>query len=252
MRILVTNDDGIAAPGLQALATAALGTGAEVVVIAPCDDVSGCGAAIGPTHLMDPVAFRGVRLPGFDRIVAYSCSGPPALAVVSAGLGLGLRPDLVLAGVNRGLNLGAGVLHSGTVGAALTAANLGIPAIAVSLDAGRSPRWGAAAAVAAALVPWLLESRLPVALNLNVPNRTVEALEGVRAATLSRAGQLGLPAGPAPAFEPDSDAALVRQGYATLTVLHGLREAGRETGDDAAAAARGVLVRHPAGAGAPR
>lgn len=254
MRILVTNDDGITSPGLVALAAAAVAGGDEVVVVAPATDHSGCGAAIAPASAPGEPGFIAAEFSVAGVVGAWAIQGPPALAVLTCGLGSApLRPDLVLSGVNRGLNLGLGVLHSGTVGAALTAANLGIPAMAVSVDPGPDPHWSSAASIALATVPWLARTRLPVALNVNVQDRPVGALSGVRAATLGRLSFAAddVTAGP-PALDAGSDAALVRLGFATVTVLHGLREAGHETGADAAAFAAdrlGQRGRSRAGAG---
>lgn len=234
----MTNDDGITSPGLHALATAATALDAEVMVVAPSSDQSGTGAGIRPLHSPGSMAFQSVALPGLDAVPAYSVDCPPALAVLSAVLGgHGLRPDLVLSGINIGLNLGVAVLHSGTVGAALTATNLGLPALAVSMDAGSRPNWATATAVAEAAARWLSATRIPVVLNVNVPDLAVDDLAGVRSATLSRFSgvltETDLLEG-ASDLEPDSDASLVRRGFATITVLHGLREAGHETGRDAA------------------
>lgn len=240
MRVLVTNDDGITSPGLHALAGAALDLPAEVMVVAPWDDQSGSGAAVGPLHIPGRVVFEVANLPGMPLVPAYRVRCPPALAVLTAGLGgYGVRPDLVLSGVNLGANLGIAILHSGTVGAALTAANLGLPAVAVSLDAdGRPLKWPTAAAVAVEVARWLAARRTAGVLNVNVPNVTLDDLAGVRSATLSRLGsvrtaftlgdaaderrhELELHTTDAKA-DRDSDAALVRRGFVTITALSGL------------------------------
>ncbi len=237
-RILVTNDDGIMAPGLHALVLASTALAANVMVVAPRHDESGCGAAIGPLRPGGSESFEPVTLPGLEDVLAFRTDCTPALAVLSTCLAGGENsPDIVLSGVNAGLNVGLAVLHSGTVGAALTAANLGLPAIAVSLDAGRGPHWRTAAAVAVAAVRWLSANRLPVTLNINVPDVALEELAGVRAANLGRFARpqvVPSRARPLPDADLDSDAALVRRRFATVTVLHGLREAGYETGAAAA------------------
>ena len=252
-RVLVTNDDGIMAPGLLALAVAAAELDADMTVVAPTDDQSGSGAAIRPLLPGAGVAFKSVALPGLGGVAAYCVDCPPALAVLSACLGGGDRsPDLVLSGINMGLNLGVGVLHSGTVGAALTAANLGLPAVAVSLEAGPRPHWGTAAALAVTAARWLTRTRLPVVLNINVPNVALGDLAGIRSATLTRfsdvrwnvasADSLDDGADPlATDADPETDAALVRRRFATITVLHGLREAGHEIGGEAASFAEWSL-----------
>ena len=128
MRILVTNDDGIESEGLHVLARALKGHG-EVLVVAPDSEYSGAGAAIGPLHLSEPEV-RSVDIDGIDA--AWSVSGPPALCVMFARLGLFGDVDLVVSGINPGANVGRSVYHSGTVGAALTARHTNIPSLAVS------------------------------------------------------------------------------------------------------------------------
>lgn len=123
MRILVTNDDGIESEGLHVLARALRGQG-EVIVAAPDSEYSGAGAAIGPIHLSEPEV-RSVDVDGIDT--AWSVSGPPALCVMFARLGLFGDVDLVVSGINPGANVGRSVYHSGTVGAALTARHTNIP-----------------------------------------------------------------------------------------------------------------------------
>jgi 5'-nucleotidase len=128
MRILVTNDDGINAPGLQvleAIAQELAGPGGEVWVVAPAFEQSGVGHCISYTHPM-MLAKLGPR--------RYAAEGSPADCVL-AGLYevlQGARPDLVLSGVNRGNNAAENVLYSGTVGGAMEAALQGLPAIALS------------------------------------------------------------------------------------------------------------------------
>jgi 5'-nucleotidase len=135
MRVLVTNDDGIDAPGLHALARALAEDGRDVVVVAPDCDMSGSGAAIGQVHLDQSIDARRVGLPGLDGVPAYALAGAPGLCVLAARLaGFGPPPDVVVSGINPGCNTGRAVLHSGTVGAALTAANFGVRGLAVSID----------------------------------------------------------------------------------------------------------------------
>ena len=135
MKVLVTNDDGIESAGLHALVRALVGDGRDVVVAAPDCDMSGSGAAIGHIHADEHIDAELVELPGLPGVPAYAVDGPPALCVLSARLGgFGEPPDLVVSGINPGCNTGRAVLHSGTVGAALTAANFGCRGIAVSID----------------------------------------------------------------------------------------------------------------------
>lgn len=239
IRVLVTNDDGIESPGLHSLAAAALGLRAEITVVAPADDQSGSGTAVGPLRDPGPLTFEPTVIPGVPILPAYCVRFPPALAVLSACLGdHGARPDLVLSGVNAGSNLGTAVLHSGTVGAALTAANLNVPAVAVSLDLdGGRARWDTAAEVAVAAARWLRLVGLPVALNVNVPNVHVARLQGVRMAALSRLSSVRAACVSADGAQPpqdlelqladeasgrDTDARLLELGYVTVSGLRPL------------------------------
>ena len=123
MRILLTNDDGIDAPGLAALARAAATLGGDLVVVAPAECHSGCGHRV-TTHAPLSVAEEGPA--------RYRIGGTPADCVRVALGKLAPDVDLVLSGINRGGNLGVDVHHSGTVAAAREAALHGRPAIAVS------------------------------------------------------------------------------------------------------------------------
>jgi 5'-nucleotidase len=221
MKVLVTNDDGIASAGLHALARALVAAGREVVVVAPDRDMSGSGAAIGHIHIDEAIGVQKVDLPGLADVPTYALDGPPGLCVLAARLGgFGDPPDLVVSGINPGCNTGRAVLHSGTVGAALTAANFGGRGLAVSIDVTRGlvheeagtvpvgggeraavevvetdrptpggPRhWETAAAVGEATVDWLSEAPQGTVLNINVPDVPMADLRGARAATLAPFG----------------------------------------------------------------
>lgn len=188
MRILVTNDDGIDGPGLHVLVRRLLELGAgEVVVVAPHREQSGMGAAVGPFHL-DPVIVHEASIPGAAPDAVWAIEGPPALGVLMARLGaFGPPPDLVVSGINPGLNVGRSIYHSGTVGAALTARNGRITGVAVSQEADPAVRphpqhWDTAAEVAATAVREIID-RPPdeaAVLNLNVPDRPIAELRGAR------------------------------------------------------------------------
>ena len=181
-RLLVTNDDGIHGPGLHALAGALADAGHEVVVVAPDYDASGTGASIGRFDLSSHLPVQRAELPGRPDIEAWALAGPPAMCVLAAVLGgFGGEFDAVVSGINAGANTGRVILHSGTVGAALTAQNFGIRGLAVSQaepewrgmatdrrGAGTWD-WGPAAALAARVTDRLLEAPPRVTLNLNVP-----------------------------------------------------------------------------------
>ena len=253
-RILVTNDDGIHASGLRWLAQAAVEAGFEVIVAAPDYEASGSSASLTAIYrdrrlTVTPTEFG---LP----IEAYSVQASPGYIVTLAVVGtFGRKPDLVLSGINRGANNGHVVLHSGTVGAALTAANHGIPAMAVSLDVMpvddstgslavaqlseslSTPLKYSASELARQLLPTLDTLPNGTVLNLNVPNRPLAALAGVRQATLAPFGHVQMAIAETgegyvrttvervtDRLAPDTDVALLGDGYATVTVVTTVQE----------------------------
>ncbi len=195
MRILVTNDDGVHAPGLAAI-TRALAAWAgdsadrEVLVVAPLANHSGASAAVGTVYEREALAYRAVPIDGADNVAVYGLDASPALSVIVGILGgFGPRPDLVVSGINLGVNVGRSVLHSGTVGAALTGAQLGLSGLAVSLRSGAArDHWETAADLAVALLPILTAAPARTVLNLNVPSVPEAELRGVRRGRISTAG----------------------------------------------------------------
>jgi 5'-nucleotidase len=169
MRILVTNDDGIAADGLVALA-AALSREHEVWILAPDKERSAVshGLTLGAPCRVRQVGER-----------AYSCSGTPSDCVVFATLGaIGVRPDIVVSGINRGPNLGTDIVYSGTCAAASEAVLSGIPGIAVSC-ASRDARLhygGAASFVLRNLSTLVAACSGDVFVNVNAPSSDDEGL----------------------------------------------------------------------------
>src|SRR5688572_27496371 len=134
-RVLITNDDGVDAPGLRSLARAAVAAGLDTVVAAPLREQSGMSAAMIATERDGRVVLEARDLVGLDGTPAYGVAGSPGFIALIASRGaFGPAPGLVLSGINRGANAGRAILHSGTVGAALTAAARGARAMAVSLD----------------------------------------------------------------------------------------------------------------------
>ncbi len=194
MRILVTNDDGVGAPGLAALTTALVawadGPAHEIIVVAPSSNYSGAGAAVGSVTDHTTIGYQRAHVEGAEGVEAYGLDASPALSVIAGALGaVGPKPDLVLSGINHGVNVGRSVLHSGTVGAALTASQLGISALAVSLRAGADPDpWESAAVLAVALIPLLVAAPVRTVLNLNVPHLPLAEIRGLRWARVSGAG----------------------------------------------------------------
>jgi 5'-nucleotidase len=245
MRALITNDDGIEAAGLRVLAQAAVKAGLDVTVAAPDSERSGSGAALSALEPGGRLLVAEQPLDGLDGVPAFAVGASPALIAFVATSGIfGSVPDLVLSGINHGPNAGQAVLHSGTVGAALTAAAHGIPALAVSLASPAPAHWDAAGAAMARVLDWFVpRAGPPVVVNVNLPDRAADQLRGFRAARLAAFGAVQAqvraePAGPAsgsipvtfarPAGEPgpDTDLALLRAGWATFTVLRGLCEDG--------------------------
>ncbi|HEV8675333.1 MAG TPA: 5'/3'-nucleotidase SurE [Methylomirabilota bacterium] len=225
--ILVSNDDGIHAPGLTALATALAAVG-QVYVVAPDRERSAIGHAL-TLHRPLRVDSLGPR--------RFAVNGTPTDCVNLGILGiLPVSPDVVVAGVNEGSNLGDDVTYSGTVSAAMEGTLLGVPALAVSLvEAGEGADYGPAARAAAELTRLLLRDRESGVrlLNVNVPRGEPR---GLRLTRLGRRvysekvteqrdprGKVHywIGAGP-PAWEAgeDTDFATVRAGYISVTPLH--------------------------------
>ena len=174
MRILLTNDDGIDAPGIAALHRAIQGLG-EVRVVAPADAQSASSHGI---TFHRPLMVREAR-PG-PSMSGIAVEGRPADCVKLAArslwqewYGKGARPDLVVSGMNAGANVGINVIYSGTVGAAVEGAFLGIPSIAVSLHLGTPGKahFDRAAEIARAAIDRILAHPLDAhrVMNVNVP-----------------------------------------------------------------------------------
>lgn len=238
--VLVTNDDGIESPGLHALADAAVAEGFDVIVAGPATESSGSSASIIGADRDGRIRMERREVAGLD-VPCWAVQAAPALiALIAAHGAFGAVPDAVLSGVNRGANIGHAILHSGTVGAALTGGSNGGRGLAVSLDVGLHPdthEWDAAANVARRLLRELVDSPPGTVLNLNVPNQASAAELDPRGATLAPFGIVQTTAAEAgeggvrltvadlgAVDDPNSDAALLAAGHATLTALSGLRE----------------------------
>jgi 5'-nucleotidase len=233
MRVLLTNDDGIFAKGIEALYLT-LATEHEVTVVAPETEQSAVGHAI---TLMDPLRVKDIRRNG--SFFGYALSGTPADCVKLAVTEL-LKPppQVVVSGINMGANVGVNVIYSGTVSAATEGTLLGIPSIAVSLDSFESTNLEPAAAFTLKLIRLVERFGLPpgVLLNVNVPNVPEEQIQGVR---VTRQGEAkfvdhydrrvdprnhvyywlgGFVQRPDP--DPDSDAFAVAAYYIAVTPIH--------------------------------
>ncbi len=171
MKILVSNDDGINAPGIEALA-AAMATLADIVVAAPDRNRSGASNSL---TLTNPLRVKEIQ-PNW-----FSIEGTPTDCVHLAITGLmDADPDMVVSGINNGANMGDDVLYSGTVAAAIEGRSLGFPSLAFSL-AGHSPQYySTAAEVAKQIVARLMVDPLPPAtiLNINIPDVPFAQLQG--------------------------------------------------------------------------
>ncbi|HQV21713.1 MAG TPA: 5'/3'-nucleotidase SurE [Agitococcus sp.] len=234
MHILISNDDGVFAPGLAALASA-LSTIAKVTVMAPESERSGYSSALTLDRPLRPIQLDN----GF-----WSVNGTPADCVYLALNGFfSDEPDLVVTGINSGANLGDDVIYSGTVGAALEGRFLGKPALAVSLAGEKVKHHNSpsAYATAAELVKQLVihwhELALPAhnIINMNVPDLALEAIKGYRVTRLGKRKRglsiqqghdprgravywIGLMGKPE-ASTHQTDFQAIEQGYVSLTPL---------------------------------
>jgi len=236
MHILVSNDDGVHAPGIKALAEAMLPFG-MVTVIAPQENRSAIGhrKTMHKPIRIDPVPFA---VPG---VTAYATSESPSDSVAVALLGFISEPiDLVVSGINRGANMGQDLTYSGTVSAAFEAVIWHKPAIAFSLvDSSETADYSAAAAIARQIVAQGLHRKLPplTLLNVNVPPLPLEQIKGFKLVRqglrtyndelISRVDPYGRPyywiGGRAPGgdlTEEGTDLWAIHNGYVSLTPIH--------------------------------
>lgn len=230
MHILISNDDGLSATGIQVLAARMRQVG-DITIVAPDRNCSGASNSL---TLESPIRIHEVE-PGVHRV-----TGTPTDCVHVALTGLLAKdPDMVVSGINHGANLGDDVIYSGTVAAAMEGRFLGLPAIAVSLVSEDSPRHFATAAEAAArLVLQLRRDPLPAdtILNVNVPDRPWDEIRGFEVtrlghrhraepcvATKDPRGRLMYWIGPAGAEEdagPGTDFDAIRRGFVSITPIH--------------------------------
>jgi 5'-nucleotidase len=238
LKVVLVNDDGIDAPGIHALARSCAAAGREVIVVAPSEDMSGSASAIGKVRADQRILTRRVKLPGCPDVPAHAIDGPPGLAAMTACLGgFGDPPDAVLSGINAGPNTGHAILHSGTVGAALTAATFGVSALAVSVEVSDPMCWETACRLVEPAVERLCEAPAGTVLNLNVPAVPPERMPELRWAHLDRFGSVRVAIAGAGdqwlqmeyratgiELGPESDTALLERGFATITAIEGIAE----------------------------
>jgi 5'-nucleotidase len=179
MKLLISNDDGIYAPGVYALAQALQGANHEVTVVCPDRERSATGHGLTMHH---PIRAEVVESVFDPRIKAWACSGTPADCVKLALWALlDSPPDFVLSGINRGQNLGTDILYSGTVSAAMEGTIEGIPSIAFSLASYVTQDFQPGAEFAVSLLRFLEKNPLPASmlLNVNIPAVPAEKFAGV-------------------------------------------------------------------------
>ncbi len=232
MRVLVSNDDGVDAPGIKILAEHLRGAGHEVMVVAPDRDRSGASNSL---TLDLPIRTK--------RIDRYTCSvaGTPTDCVHLALTGmLDYEPDIVVSGINNAANLGDDVIYSGTVSAAMEGRFLGLPAVAVSLVTRNheAHHFETAARAAVQIVARLVADPLPAdtILNVNVPDLAWDEVRGFETARLGNRHRsesclpqvdprgntvywIG-PAGPEQDAGPGTDFHAVRTGHISITPIH--------------------------------
>ena len=240
-RILLTNDDGITSDGLWAAARGLARIG-HLTIIGTADDWSGGSASIRLSYGARLARFTDVPAGLGPNVEAYSLEAAPGGAILTGLMTDLFEPfDLVASGANYGLNVGADLVHSGTLGAAVTGYQRGITAFAVSADRGaprgEPQRWEVIADVSERIGRWLLErDGPPILLNANVPNKPFAELKGARIVkpvtwgNLDRARLTAVPAGddvwtitasiirevPYPS-DPDTDSGAVMAGYISLS-----------------------------------
>jgi 5'-nucleotidase len=239
-RALVTNDDGIDSPGLHALASAAKAAGLEVIVAAPAEQASGASAALTAVREDGRTVVERRELPRLDGIEVWAVRAQPGHIVHAALNGwFEEPPDVVLSGINHGGNVGRAILHSGTVGAALTAKINDVKGLAVSLDVPLHPtgerHWDTAANLVGPVLKLLADAPEGTALSLNVPDCPESELKPLRHARLARGGEVqarvdevgdgGLHLSEVEVSdetEEGTDTALLIAGHPTLTVLRSI------------------------------
>jgi 5'-nucleotidase len=244
MRVLLTNDDGIEAAGLQAMRVALRGIeGVELAVIAPDGNRSAMARSITTRR---PLWVQEVEFD--DGTIGYATDGTPVDCVRLANLGLvdGFQAELVVSGINHGSNLGDDITYSGTVAAALEAIVLGLPGIAVSQQSsameldfkpGTGFEFAVAASFTARLVAELESTPLPqgTLLNINVPGATPTGVEVAALGKRVYRDELAL-------VDEDSDPGRPRRQYRIYGDASYERD---ETGTDLAAVAQGKIAVTP-------
>lgn len=231
-RILITNDDGIFAPGIYALWEAMTEIG-DVTVVAPDSEKSAVGHAI---TLTDPIRVQEMK--SKNGFVGFAVKGTPADCVKIAGRALmETPPDIVVSGINSGANIGNDIIYSGTVSAATEGTFMGIPSVAISLTSIKGGDMSVSKEVATKVVTNVLDKGLPngILLNVNVPNIDKDMIKGYR---ITKQGDIVFedkfekredPRGKfyywmsgkhSKDYKKDTDAAAINDGYISITPIH--------------------------------
>lgn len=235
MQSLVTNDDGIDSVGLSVLARVAVAADLEVLVAAPASEFSGASASLTALEADNRLRTHARSIDGLDGVSALGVEASPAfISFASVYEAFGPPPGIVLSGINHGPNAGQAVLHSGTIGAALTARTHGISALAVSCASADPVHWDTCSEVAARVLGWVLDhpGPGPVTVSVNVPDVPLARLRGLRPARLASFGAVQGEVGESgddyvtmtfrsvdEQLEEGTDAALLADGWATVTSL---------------------------------
>ena len=232
MRVLVSNDDGVDAPGIRVLADGLRAAGHEVTVVAPDRDRSGASNSL---TLDQPVRVKELE----GGVWGVGGTPPDCVHLALTGL-LDADPDIVVSGINSAANLGDDVIYSGTVAAAMEGRFLGLPAIAMSLVTGENSgrHYATAARAAARITARLLVDPLPAdtILNVNVPDLPAAEINGFEVTRLGHRHRAEAcirevdprgrplwwigPAGPEQDAGPGTDFDAVRRGFISITPIH--------------------------------
>lgn len=233
--ILMTNDDGIYAPGIQHLWNSVRHF-ADVIIVAPTQEQSGVSMSL---TLRQPISFDRFKWCD-DETQAWALRGTPADCVkIAMNVIVPRKPALVLSGINRGNNAGRNVLYSGTVAAVIEGIQQNVPGIAFSIDEDFHPNYAAVEALIPQIVHYTLHHPLPAGtfLNVNFPKHTAEGIKGIK---LTRQGREFWREDPQERIHPsegksyywigrklaqfeeeeDSDIMWLRKGYAAAVPIH--------------------------------
>ncbi|MPQ33156.1 5'/3'-nucleotidase SurE [Clostridium estertheticum] len=234
MRLLLTNDDGINAKGIYALAKE-LEKNHEVIIVAPDKERSACGHSITLTR---PLIVKETKLKGL-KSKAFSVDGTPADCVkIAINKLTDAKIDMVVSGINRGFNLGTDVLYSGTVSAAIEATIYKIPAMAVSVEFDdNTENYDIAAKYAGVILLKATQNKInnDIVLNVNVPMLAENEIKGIKVCKIgsrlynnkyvesigeNNETQYQIKGTAKDIHEEDSDTIYFKAGYVTVTPLH--------------------------------